>query len=101
MIRTLVELGIDINSRDTVNATALMNAGTSGCLDAVKACVELGADINAVMNGGYTALDATEQYNTKEMYAMGYVKCKEHEEIIEYLKQQGAKRGKELVKNSN
>ncbi len=96
MIRTLVELGIDINSRDTVNATALMNAGTSGCLEAVKTCIALGADINAVMNGGYTALDATEQYNTEEMYAMGYVKCKEHDEIIAYLKQQGARQGKEL-----
>ncbi len=34
---------------------------------------------------------------SQEMYAMGYVKCKEHDAIIEYLKKQGAKSGKELV----
>ena len=96
VIQTLVELGIKIDSRDSANATALMNAGTSGCLDAVKACISLGADVNAVMNGGYTALDATEQYNTEEMYAMGYVKCREHDEIIKYLLSLGAKHGKEI-----
>lgn len=35
------------------------------------------------------------EYNTKEAYGMGMVKCEEHDKIIDYLRQHGAKRGKE------
>lgn len=94
MIHALVELGIDINSRDRMNVTALIQAAGSGCMNAVKTCVELGADINLKMNGDRTALDAALEFGTEEAYEWGKVTCKEHDKIIEYLKQHGAKRGK-------
>lgn len=96
MIRALVELGIDINSRDRMNITPLIQAAGSGCIEGVKACIEQGADINAQMNGPRTALDAAYEFGTQEAYDWGMVICRDHKEIIAYLKKHGAKRASEL-----
>jgi ankyrin repeat protein len=96
VIHALVELGLDIDSRDRMNVTPLIQAAGSGCIEAVKACVELGADINARMNGPRTALDAAYEFGTEEAYKWGKVVCKDHQEIIAYLKKHGAKRASEI-----
>ena len=96
MIHALVELGMDINSRDRMNITPLIQAAGSGCIEAVKACVELGADINARMNGPRTALDAAYEFGTEEAYKWGKVICKDHQDIIVYLKKHGARRAAEF-----
>lgn len=96
MIRALVDLELDIDNPDALNATPLIHAAASGCIEAVKACVEAGADVNAVMNGNRTALDGAHEYNTREVYGMNMVVCKDHDEIIEYLESRGAKRWEEL-----
>ncbi len=98
MIRALADLGLSVNSPDALNATPLIHAAASGCIEAVKACVEAGADINAVMNGNRTALDGAHEYNTREAYGMNMVVCKDHDEIIAYLESNGAKRGDSLSK---
>lgn len=79
-----------------MNVTPLIQASGSGCIDAVKACVELGADINTQMNGPSTALDAAYEFGTEDAYKWGKVVCKDHELIIALLKQHGAKRAADL-----
>jgi len=89
MIPVLVELGLDINSRDAKQLTPLIYATTSGNLKAVIACVENGANINAVGSDGNTALDIA-SYVAGQGHFSFY---KEHKEIAKYLEEKGAKHG--------
>ena len=98
MIPILVELGLDINRKDStmVASTPLIMAITAGDLPTVKAVVNAGADINLCSAKDNTPLDwATNLANANNK------KYRYHDQkaIAEYLKSLGAKKGKNDFKN--
>ncbi len=56
-VRSLLDKGIDVNSKGYKDRTALMGAARRGNTDVAKLLLERGAQINAKTNGGYTALN--------------------------------------------
>ena len=98
MIPILVELGLDINRKDStmVASTPLIMAITAGDLPTVKAVVNAGADINLCSAKDNTPLDwATNLANANnEKY-----RYHDQKAIAEYLKSLGAKKGKNDFKN--
>ncbi len=69
--------GANVNARDKSNQTPLMLAAFAGKLDVAKLLVDKNADVNAKDNKGITA----------SIFAA----LKFHPEIIEFLRQHGAK----------
>lgn len=75
-VKDLVSKGENVNARNWARETALMFAARNGHLDVVKYLVEVGkADMGVVSQFGRTALAEAQKYN----------------DIVAYLKQQGAK----------
>ena len=74
-VKALIELGVDVNADD---GSGLMAAALEGRTETVKALIEAGADVNAKDMNGDTALT----------WAAG----PGHTEIVEILRQAGARR---------
>ncbi len=98
-----MDLGVSVKESDKsggletgVELFAGAKAGADSTL-ALKMKLISDEDINMEMNGNRTALDAALEFGTEEAYKWGKVTCKEHDKIIEYLKEHGAKSGKELM----
>ncbi len=65
-LERLIKAGLDIDTRDQYEQTALQFAAHDGQVEAVKILIELGADISAVSANGSTALSlATERERTQ------------------------------------
>ncbi len=60
-VRLLLAKGPDLNAKDSLGRTALMNAVIGGDLEIVRMLVEQGADLNMEDNQGRTALSLAEQ----------------------------------------
>jgi ankyrin repeat protein len=60
--RSLLERGVDANTKKTSGETALMLAAKRGLLDTAKSLLESGADIHAVDKNGWTALMHTSSF---------------------------------------
>ena len=56
LVEELLEGGIDVNSRDSHNSTALEYAAEFGQTEMVKLLIESGADVNTSNNDGETPL---------------------------------------------
>ena len=64
VIRTLVELGADVNARNNANRTALIYAAESNKNpEVIRTLVELGADVNARDMNGSTPLTQAASLN--------------------------------------
>ena len=83
IIRILLEAGANPNNKDNSGSTPLMSAVVGKKKEVVRIIVETGADVNAMSYDG-TALDLAERDKLAD--------------IINLLKQAGAKRGNELPK---
>ena len=60
-VRSLIQDGVDINTRDLVGWTPLMVAAAQGSISTVQILIEAGADINAKTREGQTALNIAAQ----------------------------------------
>jgi hypothetical protein len=102
MIPVLVDLGLDINSRNgdpDYGGTVLWHAINAGDLATVKAVVEAGADINLCLLDGNSPLDWAEAYaNPKAEEALWLVPYRDQKSIAEYMQSIGAKHGKNQFK---
>jgi ankyrin repeat protein len=78
------EKGVDINVKDNESITVLMYACENCHLDIVKYLINKGADVNTKDNNGRTSLDYAE------------ASVKEETELIDFMKDSGAKKGSEL-----
>jgi hypothetical protein len=70
LIKTFVELGVDIHRRDEVNRTIMFYAAWRGNVEVVKCLAELGADVNAKNNNGRTAV-----FSAVSDYKIDSLKC--------------------------
>jgi ankyrin repeat protein len=59
-LRSLFDLGVDVNSRDADDRSALLLAVLNGRSDVVNLLLTHGADVNAADRGGTTPLQAAE-----------------------------------------
>lgn len=66
----------DINKQNNYGTTALMTASINGHFEIVKACIELGCDVNIRCSDGDTAIMSAKRHN--------------HKEIFDYLLEHGA-----------
>ena len=83
VIELLLAHGADVNARDVRGWIPLHQAGDQGHTEAADLLIAKGADVNARMKGGYfTSLD------------LAYLK--EHNELVNLLREHGAKTGEEL-----
>lgn len=102
MIPVLVDLGLDINSRNgdpAYGGTVLWHAINAGDLATVKAVVKAGADINLCLLDGNSPLDWAEAYaNPKAKEALWLVPYRDQEAIADYMKSIGARHGKNEFK---
>lgn len=82
-VKLLVERGANLEARSTneqfaLDAAPLHSAAAAGHLEACRALLDAGADVNAVQQGGYTALlDAAANKN---------------QELVDFLVERGADR---------
>ncbi len=100
VIPVLVELGLDINSRDSTQGfgnTPLLHAIAAGDLATVKAIVDAGADINLCALDGNSPLDCAQAY-TRSKEHQGWMPYKDQDAIAEYMESIGAKHGKNSFK---
>ena len=100
VIPVLVNLGLDINSRDSTKGfgiTPLLHAIGAGDLATVKAIVSAGGDINQCSLDGNSPLDWAMYYLRikGKTFAMPY---NDQEVIVEYMQSIGAKHGKNEFK---
>ena len=100
VIPVLVNLGLDINSRDSTKGfgiTPLLHAIGAGDLATVKAIVSAGGDINQCSLDGNSPLDWAMYYLRikGKTFAMPY---DDQEVIVEYMQSIGAKHGKNNFK---
>lgn len=72
----LINKGADIESRDTLGWTPLMNASWIASVEIVNHLIELGADINYRNNDGLTALEMIKSIGHNEFG---------HDEVINIL----------------
>ncbi|MGQ1911721.1 ankyrin repeat domain-containing protein [Marinifilum sp. RC60d5] len=102
MIPVLVDLGLDINSRNgdpAYGGTVLWHAINAGDLATVKAVVKAGADINLCLLDGNSPLDWAEAYaNPKAKEALWLVPYRNQQAIADYMKSIGARHGKNEFK---
>lgn len=56
VLKLFLELGMDVNAKNTGGGTALMFASAGGHTEVVKLLLSKGADVNAKDNTGWTAL---------------------------------------------
>ncbi len=100
VIPVLVELGLDINSRDSTQGfgnTPLLHAIAAGDFTTVKAIVNAGADINLCALDGNSPLDYAQVY-TRSKEHQGWMPYKDQDAIAEYMESIGAKHGKNSFK---
>ena len=71
IVRSLVNAGIDVNSKDGGGNTALMWAAEAGQLHAVNALLELGARVNERDYSGRTAVDRSRSQVKQTLIAYG------------------------------
>jgi len=83
VVKYLVDKGADINKEVPGDETPLMNASEKGYLPIVKYLVDKGADVNKVCKEEH---DGKIRVRT----ALKMAKKKGHDEVVEYLKQNGA-----------
>ncbi len=97
MIPVLVELGLDINSRDSTEgfgSTVLLHAIAAGDLATVKAVVESGADINLCSLDGNSPLDWAMKYaHPKSKGHLWLIPYRDQQAIADYMQSIGAKHG--------
>ena len=74
--RVLLNAGADVNARSEAGLTALMGAAFEGRIENLKVLLDAGADVNVMSEIG-TAMDMA--------------LAREHDDIVELLKQAGAK----------
>jgi ankyrin repeat protein len=79
MVQLLLEAGAAVNDRSKDGGTALMRAASSGDLEAVKALVAAGADLNATDDNGETAFTLAQAHR----YMLNK---KAHKRISSYLR---------------
>ena len=77
MAKLLIEKGADVNARDSSQRTPLHNAARMDDTQTAALLIAKGADVNAKTNHGATALNRATSHG--------------HEEIVQLLKQAGAK----------
>lgn len=84
MVQLLVKGGATVDSYDMYKCTPLHSAAREGAIDSVKALIELGANVNAAGEDGYTplAFSIFEQNRVPPVPA--------HKEIEIILRQHGA-----------
>ena len=70
IINILLDNGIDINSKNKFNTTALIMAADNGHLQCMELLLNRGADINSRDNHNHTALHHTAIYGYKECVIM-------------------------------
>lgn len=56
LVKQLLEKGIDVNSRDSDNSTALEYAAMFGQTDMTRLLIEKGAEVNTINDDGETPL---------------------------------------------
>ena len=86
MVKLLLKRGVNPNLRPTVKYTPLMQAASSGNLELVKLLLDTGAELNAQNESGHTALDEAEMYTHSS---------EEHRVVAAFLRERGARSGKE------
>lgn len=65
----LAETGLfDIDKQNNYGITALMTASKNGHFEIVKACIELGCDVNIRCSDGDTAIMSAKRHNHKEIF---------------------------------
>ena len=69
-LRSLFDLGVDVNSRDADDRSALLLAVLKGQSDVVKLLLTYGANVNAADRGGITPLQAAISAHQTDMAAM-------------------------------
>ena len=68
ILKILLKIGIDVNTRDKYGETALMRAAHCKDLDIVKVLIENKADVNTNNNNGTTALMLAAGNNCTELF---------------------------------
>ena len=56
IVKLLIDKGADINAKDDIGQTVLIDAAWGGSLDVVKFLIDKGLDVNAGNQGGMTVL---------------------------------------------
>jgi hypothetical protein len=91
LIEYLVSKGANVDERSVLGTTPLMIAAENECLEAAKALLALGADVNAKMSSNLTGKDLAEQGGIESLRT-AYRRAKKtgNREMIELLWENGA-----------
>ncbi len=70
MARSLIELGADIEARDSIQRTPLMYACKSGSKEAVELLLQYKADIKAINNLGDSCVNLAQKSGNAELMVL-------------------------------